>query len=70
MLFVQTPLYSYKFMQQHFNFFDIHSKIYRVSTRWIHDDLMSSLPSAAVDLIEIGEKPNPNYKSTQSKVLK
>jgi len=30
---------------------------------------MSSLPSAAVDLIESGEKPNPDYKPTQSKVL-
>ena len=30
---------------------------------------MSSLPSAAVDLIEISKKPNPNYKPTQSEVL-
>jgi len=31
--------------------------------------IMSSLPSAAADLIEIGKKPNPDYKPTQSKVF-
>jgi len=30
---------------------------------------MPLLPFAAVDLIEIGEKPNHGYKPTQNKVL-